>query len=173
MYDWAKLCHFRYLAILERQRSRVAAARPHTAQLHLIAYSSHFQENASLRLSQKSRNRPIHPTETETAWHSDHLRIGLRHRPCLFTNLMELDCGSVLCCVWGPQPMPRLRSACNGIQPGNIPAISTLTQSHFDTPAFARPNSKNSISSTSATSATLTGDIRTCDIPAERRHLCA
>jgi type IV secretion system protein VirB4 len=49
-------------------------------------------------------------------WHSDHLRIGRRYvqmfpltntpeisRPCLFTNLMELDCDSVLCSVWRPQ----------------------------------------------------------------------
>jgi type IV secretion system protein VirB4 len=50
-------------------------------------------------------------------WHSDHLRIGRRYvqmfpltntpeisRPCLFTNLMELDCDSILCSVWRPQP---------------------------------------------------------------------
>src|ERR1700678_3396873 len=46
-------------------------------------------------------------------WHSDHLRVGRRYvkmfpllntpeisRPCLFTNLMELDCNSILCSVW-------------------------------------------------------------------------
>jgi len=50
-------------------------------------------------------------------WHSDHLRIGRRYvqmfpltntpeisRPCLFTNLMELDCDNILCSVWRPQP---------------------------------------------------------------------
>jgi type IV secretion system protein VirB4 len=50
-------------------------------------------------------------------WHSDHLRIGRRYvqmfplintpeisRPCLFTNLMDLDCDSVLCSVWRPRP---------------------------------------------------------------------
>ena len=50
-------------------------------------------------------------------WHSDHLRIGHRYvqmfpltntpeisRPCLFTNLMELDCDSILCSVWRPRP---------------------------------------------------------------------
>jgi type IV secretion system protein VirB4 len=49
-------------------------------------------------------------------WHSDYLRIGRRYvqmfpltntpeisRPCLFTNLMELDCDSILCSVWRPQ----------------------------------------------------------------------
>ncbi|MBB5064894.1 VirB4 family type IV secretion system protein [Granulicella mallensis] len=50
-------------------------------------------------------------------WHSEYLRIGRRYvqmfpltntpeisRPCLFTNLTELDCDSVLCSVWRPQP---------------------------------------------------------------------
>ena len=50
-------------------------------------------------------------------WHSDYLRIGCRYvqmfplintpeisRPCLFTNLMDLDCDSVLCSVWRPRP---------------------------------------------------------------------
>src|SRR5271156_449043 len=50
-------------------------------------------------------------------WHSEYLRIGRRYvqmfplintpeisRPCLFTNLIELDCDSVLCSVWRPQP---------------------------------------------------------------------
>jgi type IV secretion system protein VirB4 len=49
-------------------------------------------------------------------WHRDHLRVGRRYvqmfplthtpdisRPCLFTNLMELDCDSVLCSVWRPR----------------------------------------------------------------------
>jgi type IV secretion system protein VirB4 len=55
--------------------------------------------------------------KSPVAWHSDHLRIGRRYvqmfpltntpeisRPCLFTNLMELDCDSILCSVWRPQP---------------------------------------------------------------------
>jgi type IV secretion system protein VirB4 len=50
-------------------------------------------------------------------WHSDYLRIGRRYvqmfslintpetsRPCLFANLMELECDSVLCMVWRAQP---------------------------------------------------------------------
>src|ERR1700691_1593428 len=53
---------------------------------------------------------------TPVEWHSDHLPIGRRYvqmfpltntpeisRPCLFTNLMELDCDSILCSVWRPQ----------------------------------------------------------------------
>ena len=50
-------------------------------------------------------------------WHSDYLRIGRRYvqmfslintpeisRPCLFANLMQLECDSVLCSVWRPRP---------------------------------------------------------------------
>ncbi len=55
-------------------------------------------------------------------WHSDYLRIGRRYvqmfslintpeisRPCLFANLMELDCDSVLCTVWRPRPQSATR----------------------------------------------------------------
>jgi len=47
------------------------------------------------------------------AWHSDHVQVGKRHiqmfslkttpeasRPCLFSNLLTLDCDSVLCTTW-------------------------------------------------------------------------
>jgi type IV secretion system protein VirB4 len=50
-------------------------------------------------------------------WHSEYLRVGRRYvqmfplidtpeisRPCLFTNLMDLDCDSILCSVWRPRP---------------------------------------------------------------------
>ena len=50
-------------------------------------------------------------------WRREHLRIGRRYvqmfplvqtpeisRPCLFTNLMRLECDSVLCMVWRPKP---------------------------------------------------------------------
>ena len=50
-------------------------------------------------------------------WHREHLRIGRRYvqmfslsntpeisRPCLFANLMELECDSILCSVWRPRP---------------------------------------------------------------------
>ena len=55
--------------------------------------------------------------QSPVEWHSDYLRIGRRYvqmfplmntpeisRPGLFTNLMELDCDSILCSVWRPQP---------------------------------------------------------------------
>jgi type IV secretion system protein VirB4 len=49
-------------------------------------------------------------------WHRDYLRVGQRYvqmfslidtpeisRPCLFTNLMDLQCDSILCAVWRPR----------------------------------------------------------------------
>ncbi|MBW4039094.1 MAG: type VI secretion protein [Acidobacteria bacterium] len=57
------------------------------------------------------------------AWHSDHLRVGKRYvqmfslkttpeasRPCLFSNLLTLDCDSVLCSTWRPRSTTAARS---------------------------------------------------------------
>ena len=51
--------------------------------------------------------------KTPVAWHSDHVQVGKRHvqmfslkttpeasRPCLFSDLLTLDCDSVLCSTW-------------------------------------------------------------------------
>ncbi len=55
-------------------------------------------------------------TRSPISWEADHLRVGKRHvqmfsltttpeasRPCLFSNLMQLDCDAVLCSVWRPK----------------------------------------------------------------------
>jgi type IV secretion system protein VirB4 len=57
------------------------------------------------------------------AWHSDHLRVGKRYvqmfslkttpeasRPCLFSNLLTLDCDSILCSTWRPKSTAAARS---------------------------------------------------------------
>ncbi|MGA3132736.1 MAG: type VI secretion protein [Terracidiphilus sp.] len=57
------------------------------------------------------------------AWHSDHVRVGKRHiqmfslktppdasRPCLFSNLLTLDCDSVLCTTWRVKSTSAARS---------------------------------------------------------------
>jgi len=57
------------------------------------------------------------------AWHSDHLRVGKRHvqmfslkttpeasRPCLFSDLLSLDCDSMLCSTWRPKSTTAARS---------------------------------------------------------------
>jgi type IV secretion system protein VirB4 len=54
--------------------------------------------------------------QSPVEWHNDYLRIGRRYvqmfaltntpeisRPCLFTNLMELECDSILCTLWRPR----------------------------------------------------------------------
>jgi type IV secretion system protein VirB4 len=54
--------------------------------------------------------------QSPVEWHNEYLRIGRRYvqmfpltntpeisRPCLFTNLMELECDSILCSVWRPR----------------------------------------------------------------------
>ena len=54
--------------------------------------------------------------QTTVAWESDHLRIGRRFvqmyslkttpeasRPCLFADLLKLDCDSILCSTWRPK----------------------------------------------------------------------
>jgi type IV secretion system protein VirB4 len=56
-------------------------------------------------------------------WHSDHLRVGKRYvqmfslkttpeasRPCLFSNLLTLDCDSILCSTWRPKSTAAARS---------------------------------------------------------------
>jgi type IV secretion system protein VirB4 len=57
------------------------------------------------------------------SWHSDHLTIGRRYvqmfslkttpeasRPCLFSGLMALDCGSILLTTWRPKSTTAARS---------------------------------------------------------------
>jgi type IV secretion system protein VirB4 len=57
------------------------------------------------------------------AWHSEHLRVGKRYvqmfslkttpeasRPCLFSNLLTLDCDSVLCTTWRVKSTSAARS---------------------------------------------------------------
>jgi type IV secretion system protein VirB4 len=54
--------------------------------------------------------------KSPVSWDSDHLKVGKRHvqmfslktppeasRPCLFSDLMTLDCDSVLCSTWRPK----------------------------------------------------------------------
>jgi len=57
------------------------------------------------------------------AWHSDHIQVGKRHvqmfslkmppeasRPCLFSDLLTLDCDSILCSTWRPKSTAAARS---------------------------------------------------------------
>jgi len=61
--------------------------------------------------------------QSPVAWHSDHVQVGKRHvqmyslkttpeasRPCLFSNLLTLDCDSVLCTTWRVKSTSAARS---------------------------------------------------------------
>jgi hypothetical protein len=61
--------------------------------------------------------------KTPIAWHSDYLQVGKRHvqmfslkttpeasRPCLFSDLLRLDCDSVLCSTWRVKSSSSARS---------------------------------------------------------------
>ena len=61
--------------------------------------------------------------KSPVSWHSDHVQIGKRHvqmfslkttpeasRPCLFSNLLTLDCDSVLCTTWRVKSTSAARS---------------------------------------------------------------
>jgi type IV secretion system protein VirB4 len=60
--------------------------------------------------------------KSPVSWHSDHLRVGKRHvqmfplqttpessRPCLFSDLLTLDCDAVLCSTWRPKSTAAVR----------------------------------------------------------------
>ena len=68
MYDWAEFRHFRYLlAVLEKQGFRAAAEHLYKTQLNLSIQARSFQENASIRLFQSTKNGAIRRTETGRA----------------------------------------------------------------------------------------------------------
>jgi type IV secretion system protein VirB4 len=80
---------------------------------NLDEWASEVQLRADTGVDRQIAGSPVE-------WHSDYLRIGRRYvqmfslintpeisRPCLFANLMELECDSILCTVW----RPRLHSA--------------------------------------------------------------
>ena len=93
MYDWAELRHFRYLlAILERQGFRAAAEKLHTSQPNLTVQARQFQENASIRLFQKTKSGRIRPTETGIAFISL-ARFLLETRDDVMDALIAIDRG--------------------------------------------------------------------------------
>jgi type IV secretion system protein VirB4 len=61
--------------------------------------------------------------QSPVVWHSDHVQVGQRHvqmfslnttpeasRPCLFSELLKLDCDSVLCTTWRAKSASAARS---------------------------------------------------------------
>jgi len=95
MYDWAEFRHFRYLlAVLEKQGFRAAAEHLYTTQPNLSIQARSFQENASIRLFQKTKNGRIRPTETGRAFIAL-ARLLLETRDQVIDALIEIDRGNL------------------------------------------------------------------------------
>jgi len=115
----------RMLAELEKAAALLAGNLGSSIGLCLLDKQSNFQffsylfnledwaEWGQLR-SDTGVDRQI--VQNPVAWESDHLRIGRRHvqmyslkttpeasRPCLFADLLKLDCDSILCSAWRPK----------------------------------------------------------------------
>jgi len=95
MYDWAEFRHFRYLlAVLEKQGFRAAAEHLYTTQPNLSVQARSFQENASIRLFQRTKNGRIRPTETGRAFIAL-ARLLLETRDQVIDALIEIDRGNL------------------------------------------------------------------------------
>jgi DNA-binding transcriptional LysR family regulator len=102
VYDWAELRHFRYLlTVLERRGFRVAAKELHTSQPNLSVQARQFQQQASIRLFQKTKSGRIRPTETGVAFISL-ARLLLETRDEVLETLIAIDRGT----------MPSIRFGC-------------------------------------------------------------
>jgi len=115
----------RMLAELEKTATLLAGNLASTIGLRLLDKQRTFQffsylfnledwaEDGCLQ-SDTGVDRQI--VQNPVSWESDHLRIGKRYaqmysmkttpeasRPCLFSNLLALDCDSILCSTWRPK----------------------------------------------------------------------
>ena len=69
MYKWAEFRHFKYLlAILELRGFRAASEQLFTAQSNLSIQAKQFQESASVRHYDKTKDGRIKPTDTGVAF---------------------------------------------------------------------------------------------------------
>jgi DNA-binding transcriptional LysR family regulator len=138
MYDWAELRHFRYLlAILERQGFRVAAEQLHTSQPNLTVQARQFQENASIRLFQKTKNGRIRPTKTGIAFISL-ARLLLETRDEVIDALIAIERGEIDAVRFGCAPLvdqSLFRSFC-GLHKEILPDCS-IRPTHADSAQLA------------------------------------
>jgi DNA-binding transcriptional LysR family regulator len=138
MYDWAELRHFRYLlAILERQGFRVAAEQLHTSQPNLTVQARQFQENASIRLFEKTTNGRIRPTETGIAFISL-ARLLMETRDEIIDALVAIDRGEIAAVRFGCAPLvdqSLFRSFC-GMHKEILPDCS-IRPTHADSAQLA------------------------------------
>ncbi|MBB5060012.1 DNA-binding transcriptional LysR family regulator [Granulicella aggregans] len=105
MYDWADLRYFRYLlTILERQGFRAAAEELHISQPSLTVQARKFQENASVRLFQKTKSGRIRPTEAGVAFISL-ARLLLETREEVMNALVQIERGEIGSVRFGCAPL--------------------------------------------------------------------
>jgi type IV secretion system protein VirB4 len=115
----------RMLAELEKTAALLAGNLASSIGLRLMDKQSVFQffsylfnleDWAEWGQLRESVNIDRQIVQTPVAWESDHLRIGGRFvqmyslkttpeasRPCLFADLLKLDCDSILCSTWRPK----------------------------------------------------------------------
>ncbi len=93
------------LCLLDKQRT-----------FQFFSYLFNLEDWAEWGQLRESVNIDRQIVQTPVAWESDHLRIGRRFvqmyslkttpeasRPCLFADLLKLDCDSILCSTWRPK----------------------------------------------------------------------
>jgi len=84
--------------------------------LHFFGYLFNLEDWAEWGQLREDTNVDRQIVQAPVAWESDHLRIGRRFvqmyslkttpeasRPCLFADLLKLDCDSILCSTWRPK----------------------------------------------------------------------
>jgi type IV secretion system protein VirB4 len=97
-------------------------------------------------------------------WRSDNIQIGKRHvqmfslkttpeasRPCLFSNLLTLDCDSVLCTIWRVKSASAARSEIDAqekfISFFKVGRRATTSEMFFSTPRVVNPRGLSAIAS--------------------------
>jgi type IV secretion system protein VirB4 len=115
----------RMLAELQKTAALLAGNLSSTLGLQLLDKQSTFQffsylfnleDWAEWGQLREDTNVDRQIVQAPVAWESDHLRIGRRFvqmyslkttpeasRPCLFADLLKLDCDSILCSTWRPK----------------------------------------------------------------------
>jgi len=115
----------RMLAELEKTATLLAGNLASTIGLRLLdklrifqffSYLFNLEDWAEHGCLQSDTGLDRQIVQNPVSWESDHLRIGKRYaqmyslkttpeasRPCLFSNLLALDCDSILCSTWRPK----------------------------------------------------------------------
>jgi len=96
------------------------------AAFQFFSYLFNLEEWASADQLRNNGGVDRQIVKSPVVWQSDHLRIGRRYvqmfslkttpeasRPCLFSNLMTLDCDSILCSTWRPKSTTAARREIN------------------------------------------------------------